>query len=77
MYSSEIKKIMLDEMLPSFGGNKKQSKILFCFFSSIHATLSFSLTNTLFNFNNGEKSRKQQQKKILSFLFQTNFEMFS
>ena len=44
MYSSEIKKIMLDEMLPSFGGNKKQSKI---FFSSIHATLSFSLTKNV------------------------------
>ena len=59
---------MLDEMLPSFGGNKKQSKIFFCFFSSIHATLSFSLTNTLFNFNNGEKSRKQQKKIFIFFI---------
>ena len=56
---------------------KNKVRFFFVFFSSIHATLSFSLTNTLFNFNNGEKSRKQQQKKILSFLFQTNFEMFS
>ena len=46
------KNVMLDEMLPSFGGDKKPStKVFFSF----HATLSFSLTNTLVNFNNGEK----------------------
>ena len=55
---------MLDETLPSFGGDKKPSTKGFF---SFHATLSFSLTNTLFNFNNEEKSRKQQKKTFLFF----------
>ena len=52
---------------------KNKVRFFFVFFSSIHATLSFSLTNTLFNFNNGEKSRKQQQRIFFIFFIPNKF----
>ena len=77
MYSSEIKKIMLDEMLPSFGGNKKQSKIFFCFFFFNSCYLIFFTNEYPGQFQQWRKKVESKKKNFFIFLFQTNFEMFS
>ena len=68
---------MLDEMLPSFGGNKKQSKIFFCFFFFNSCYLIFFTNKYPVQFQQWGKKQKATKKNFLSFLFQTNFEMFS